>query len=160
MLDNCHTPEERWAGVNDLVQRWLAERQELIVLYCSLSGIHAFSPNSNQSINKLSKFCNILVDYVSAGHFEVYEQLIKEAEAFADIPAKELLDAAMPALKQSTEVALSFNDKFESAEDCQQKQSDLKSDLSLLGESLVARFDLEDQLIKEVHDTHNNEAVA
>lgn len=155
MLDNCHTPEEQWAGVNDLVQRWLADRQELIVLYCSLSGVHAFSPNSSQSTIKLGKFCNMLVDYVSAGHFEVYEQLIKEAEVFSDTPAKALLDAAMPALKQSTEVALNFNDKFDSISESPEKHADLKNDLSLLGESLVARFDLEDQLIKEVHEAHS-----
>lgn len=155
MLENCKTREERWDGVNALVERWLAERQELIVLYCSLSGVHAFSPNSTQSIGKLNQFCEILLDYVSAGHFEVYEQLVKEAEAFDDKGASDLLEASMPALKSSTEAALNFNDKFDTTERCRDKMAELKADLSLLGESLVARFDLEDQLISELHDSHS-----
>ena len=32
----------------------------------------------------LQRFCEILVDYVSAGHFEVYEQLTAEGKAFGD----------------------------------------------------------------------------
>ena len=40
MLDDCKTKEERWEGVQKLIERWLAERQELIVSYCSVSGVN------------------------------------------------------------------------------------------------------------------------
>ncbi len=33
---------------------------------------------------KFVRLCEVLVDYVSAGHFEVYEQLIQEAREFND----------------------------------------------------------------------------
>lgn len=153
MLENCKTKEERWGGVNDLIERWLAERQELIVLYCSLSGVHAFSPNSVQSVQKLRKFCQILVDYVSAGHFEVYDQLSQEAEAFGD-GSEKLLAEYYPNITLTTEVALDFNDKFDTDEHCQQKMGSLKADLSRLGEVLVARFEMEDNLIEALHNSH------
>ena len=49
MLDNCTTKEERWQGVQKLITRWLSERQELVVLYCSLSGIRNFSTESERN---------------------------------------------------------------------------------------------------------------
>jgi regulator of sigma D len=153
MLENCKTPEERWGGVEGLVERWLAERQELIVLYCSLSGVHAFSPNSIKSIQKLKRFCEILVDYVSAGHFEVYDQLTKEAEAFGD-GSEALMQQLYPELTETTQVALDFNDKYDTEEHCKEKMIDLKRDLSVLGELLVNRFEMEDRLIQELHNSH------
>ena len=32
MLENCKTAKERWGGVSEIIDRWLTERQELIVL--------------------------------------------------------------------------------------------------------------------------------
>ena len=153
MLDNCKTKEERWGGVNQLIDRWLQERQELIVLYCSLSGAYAFSPNSNASMQKLRKFCQILVDYVSAGHFEVYDQLLKEAEAFNDAQ-DELVAEIYPKISFTTEVALEFNDRYDSDEQCSQSIELLAKNLSRLGEVLVSRFDLEDRLIEALHNSH------
>lgn len=153
MLENCKSREERWDGVNELIERWLAERQELIVLYCSLSGVHAYSPNSLNSLKKLKSFCQILVDYVSAGHFEVYDQLIKEAEDFEESGA-EVLAKVLPEISLSTEVALDFNDMYDTDEHCQEKLGELKRNLSALGELLVNRFELEDRLIEELHGSH------
>lgn len=152
MLDNCTTREERWLGVSNIIERWLEERQDLIVLYCSLSGVHAFAPNSTQSAQRLRKFCQILVDYVSAGHFEVYEQLLKEAEEFGD-NSEALLKALYPHISLTTEVALDFNDRYESKTD-DSDFSRLKGDLSTLGELLVNRFDMEDKLIEDIHNAH------
>lgn len=153
MLDDCKTKEERWGGVNKLIDRWLQERQELIVLYCSLSGAYAFSPNSKNSMQKLSKFCQILVDYVSAGHFEVYDQLLKEAEAFDDTQ-DELVAEIYPKITMTTEIALDFNDKYDTDEHCDQAMDQLSKNLSKLGEILVSRFDLEDRLIEALHNSH------
>lgn len=155
MLENCKTKEERWDGVNALIERWLAERQELIVLYCSLSGSQNYSPNSVNAKNKLRDFCQILVDYVSAGHFEVYDQLAKEAEEFEE-SATELLNATMPEISLSTQAALEFNDRFDADEDISSVSDDLKLQLSALGELLVSRFELEDRLIDELHNSHQH----
>ena len=65
----------------------------------------------------LQHFCEILVDYVSAGHFEVYEQLTSEAKAFGDQRGLELAKQIYPRIEVITEVALAFNDRCDNG-DC------------------------------------------
>ncbi len=43
MLENCQNARERWGGVSELIDRWLKERQQLLVHYCELSGESDFS---------------------------------------------------------------------------------------------------------------------
>ena len=76
MLENCKSAKERWGGVSEIIDRWLEERQAMLVQYCALSGLDQ-DLSDLQRGEKLRSFCQILVDYVSAGHFEVYDQLIK-----------------------------------------------------------------------------------
>lgn len=152
MLENCKTREERWGGVETLIEGWLKERQELIVLYCALSGGQAISSKPRPS-QKLQKFCEILVDYVSAGHFEIYDQLIKEAEEFQD-GGEQLASKMYPKLTKTTEIALDFNDKYDTDEHCKDLIAQLTTDLSRLGETLVSRFEIEDQLIQVLHAQH------
>ena len=77
MLDNCKTAKERWGGVSDIIDRWLQERQNALVLYCKLSDNDEFEPEEHG--DSVRTLCQLLVDYSSAGHFEVYKQLVKEA---------------------------------------------------------------------------------
>ena len=77
MLENCKSAKERWGGVSEIIDRWLEERQTVLVQYCALSEREQ-TLSDLQRGEKLRSFCQILVDYVSAGHFEVYDQLIKE----------------------------------------------------------------------------------
>ncbi len=39
MLENCKDAKERWGGVNEIIDRWLEERQQMLVQYCALSGL-------------------------------------------------------------------------------------------------------------------------
>ena len=106
MLEQCSI-EERWSGVNVMIDRWLQERQELIVQYCALTGVHEYSSQSKSSEQRLLKFCQLLVDYLSSGHFEVYYQLIREAEAFDDGSA-DLAKSLFPTIDGTTEKAMEF----------------------------------------------------
>ena len=114
MLDEC-TKKERWTGVNEMIERWLQERQTLIVQFCALSGVHEYSPKGERSNLRLQKFCQLLVDYISSGHFEVYYQLIREAEEFDDGGA-ELAKSLLPHITSTTELCMEFNDKYSEAE--------------------------------------------
>ena len=154
MLDSCDI-KERWAGVESIIERWLQERQSLIVQYCALSGVHEFSPKSSQSQLRLQEFCQILVDYVSAGHFEIYYQLIREAEAFNDDSAR-IAQTILPRITASTEVALTFNDNFGDGATAPAGNA-LTPQLSALGETLAARFELEDALIDALHNAHREQ---
>ena len=74
MLETCRTSQERWGGVHQLIDRWLAERNQLILDYTQL---RKRTPVPDSADTALSAFCDVLVDYVSAGHFEIYEQLLR-----------------------------------------------------------------------------------
>lgn len=153
MLENCQTKEEQWQGVQKLLTRWLADRQELVVIYCSLSGFQNFSADNAACLNKLRLFCQVLVDYASAGHFEIYEQLLKEAQAFNDGSAA-LLDKLYPAIAATTSTFIAFNDTYDTDDHCSKAISHLKETLSALGEDMATRFALEDQLISSLHLAH------
>lgn len=154
MLENCDI-KERWSGVNKLVERWLAERQAVIVQFCALSGVHELSPQTS-IINsvRLKHFCEMLVDYVSTGHFEVYYELLREAEAFKDGSA-EAANALIPLINATTADALDFNDKY--VDKTQIPIAGLAKDLSRLGEIFAERFDYEDQLIHTTHSNHREQ---
>ncbi len=152
MLDQC-TKEERWNGVSELIQRWLLERQSLIVQFCALSGVNEFSPKTEQSDLRLGKFCQLLMDYVSAGHFEVYYQLIREAEEFKDGSA-DVAIKIVPRINAATEIAMEFNDKYAEAEG---PFTHLSKHLSTLGETMASRFEFEDRLINVLHESHREQ---
>lgn len=153
MLDNCDI-KERWSGVNELIERWLAERQSLIVQYCAISGIHEFSPQGTANKGRLQKFCQLLLDYASAGHFEVFYQLLREAEAFQDGSAEAAM-SLLPKINATTTAALDFNDRYGDTQ--VPGASVLAKDLSRLGEVLAERFDYEDQLIAITHVAHREQ---
>ncbi|MCA0913723.1 MULTISPECIES: sigma D regulator [Marinobacter] len=152
MLENCRNARERWGGVSELIDRWLKERQELLVQYCELSGESDFS-QTDALREKIVRLCEVLVDYVSAGHFEVYEQLIQEAREFND-GGLELAAKLYPRIEQTTEVALNFNDRLDGRELSEVEIRELFNELSRLGEVLESRFEMEDFLIENLHNAH------
>ncbi|WP_323753251.1 sigma D regulator [Marinobacter sp.] len=152
MLENCRNAKERWGGVSDLIDRWLKERQQLLVHYCELSGESDRSPSEALS-KQFIRLCEVLVDYVSAGHFEVYEQLIQEARDFDD-GGVELAAKVYPEIEKTTEVALAFNDQVDSRILTEDDVATLFKELSRLGEVLESRFEMEDFLIEHLHNAH------
>lgn len=151
MLESCQNAQERWGGVHLLIDRWLQERNELVQAYAGING-SAQAPGADA----LQQFCEILVDYVSAGHFEVYEQLTSEAKAFGDERGLELAKQIYPRIEAITEVALAFNDRCDTG-DCHDAAS-LLDDVKRLGQLLHERFELEDCLIEVLHNAHQEQA--
>lgn len=124
---------------------WLQERQELIVLYCSVCGVHQQLNDSPPKIQRLKDFCQILVDYCSAGHFEVFPELLKQAGA-AGTDNSEVLGK----IQDTTDISLDFNDRYDTEELLPETLEPLSRHLSKLGEALEMRFDLEDQLLENI----------
>lgn len=151
MLENCKNAKERWGGVSDLIDKWLKERQELIVLLCDIS-VNPGSSEENK-VERFQGFCQLLVDYVSVGHFEVYEHLMKEAESHND-GGMELAKKVIPQIQKSTEVALDFNDRFDDIHKVDDGIAGLIAELENLGKMLEERFELEDLLIESLHKVH------
>jgi regulator of sigma D len=93
------------------------------------------------------------MDYISAGHFEIYEQLLGEARAFDDEPALALAAQVYPQIEASTLAVLDFNDRCDNG-DCRDSVG-LARELQRLGQLLHQRFELEDCLIEVLHTAHN-----
>lgn len=151
MLESCQDAQERWGGVSQIIDRWLHERQELLVQYCALSETQA----DDQRGLKLQRLCEIMVDYVSAGHFEVYDQLEREGRERGNQAALKEASEQFAVVDATTEQLLDFNDKYQETDDL----TALDADLSQLGETLEARFNAEDHMIAVLHDANKDAAV-
>jgi len=152
MLENCQSARERWGGVSEIIDRWLKERQDMLVLFCKISAQKS-EPFSEETETTLRHFCQILVDYVSAGHFEVYEQLVNEGREYDDHEGLSVAKVQYKAIDSTTEFILDFNDKYQETDDL----SALMQDLSKLGESLAIRFEAEDKMIEVLHNSHRDQ---
>lgn len=150
MLATATTPTEHHQTVDRLVQRWLHERQELIVLMCAINGLEDFTPRHTATSTKIQAFCQVLIDYMSAGHFEIYDELLREGES-ASSAALERARRILAKLQKSTDAALRFNDIYDTDEHCEELMDNLPLELSELGELLAERFQLEDEMIRLLH---------
>lgn len=150
MLEDCKTLQQYWGGVSEVIDRWLEERRELLVKYCELSEIQDFDGANASHGSKLQNFCELMVDYVSVGHFEVFEQLASEGKAFSDTEGLKQGAQIVEAIQPSTEAILDFNDKYLETDDL----ASLAVDLSSIGEFLAQRFESEDKMIEVLHNAH------
>jgi regulator of sigma D len=138
--------EEKWGGANNVIDSWLGARKQLLVQYCELAGLPPFEKSTNAlpSYQKITSFCETLMDYVSAGHFEVYDQIAQETQ--------QLFDNLYPQITATTDIALSFNDNFTNINE-NQGLDIFDKELSDLGQTLEQRFSMEDQLIENIHSS-------
>jgi regulator of sigma D len=148
MLDNCKDSRETWQAVEELLQRWLKERRDVLIKYTAIAATLDREMPVARINEGIERLCQLLVDYVSAGHFEVFLALQKEAEIFAD-GSGEVANELIPNIGDTTEVILGFDEKYPAGDIV-----DLDADLSLLGEVLESRFALEDRLIALLHSNH------
>ncbi|MCV2401667.1 sigma D regulator [Marinomonas sp. C2222] len=152
MLESCKTAQERWGGVHEIIDRWLEQRRQLIEALMYLKGCKTFSGSDTE---KVQHACDMLVDYVSAGHFTVYEQLAIEAKEFHDDDSILLLRKLLPLIENTTEVAIEFNDKFGIKDHSASQLESLSFALQALLVVMAERFQHEDLLIKELHEVHS-----
>lgn len=136
--------------LNHAIEGWLQERQELIVLYCSVCGVHQQIIESPTKIQRLKTFCQILVDYCSAGHFEVFPELIKHAATRGE-ESSTTANSLLGKIQDTTDISLDFNDRYETEELPPEVLEPLSRHLSKLGEALELRFHYEDQLVEYLH---------
>ena len=155
MVETFRPTKESWSSVDSLIARWLDERQGLIVLYCSINTLPHYSPREVSKAVKIQAFCQVLMDYISFGHFEIFEKLVQEGKAFND-GGIDIATRIYPAIQLSTDASVEFNDKYDTAEKCIALFEELKTDLSVLGELLEDRFRCEDKLIESLHTAHRD----
>lgn len=151
MLSQCASAKELWGGVSEVIDRWLTSRQALLVEYCALSGVNQ-GLVANAPELRLPKLCQLLVDYVSAGHFEIYDKLMREGRKLENPDGLVKANELFATIDRTTEYVLDFNDKYLETDDL----DSLEHDLSLLGEQLELRFSTEDEMMKVLHFAHND----
>ncbi len=153
MIKCSKRTREGWLLVDDMVRRWMQQRIQLTQDFEAVVTPREVEEPVSDLSGRLSLFCQTLVDYVSAGHFEVYNELISEAREFNDGSAITGIDLCS-AIDDSTDMALEFNDKYISDTACRKLLAALPKDLVELGNALNLRFELEDNLIAAVHESH------
>ncbi|ATJ83818.1 sigma D regulator [Halomonas beimenensis] len=153
MLEDCKSAQERWGGVHKLIDRWLDERRELLVHFVELK--EACDADLEEVTKaRIDAFSELLMDYISAGHFEIYPQLKAECEAFEDHEALSVADRLLARLDMSTELVLAFDEDYASPVRCQHYLPRLPAWLDRLAKGLTERFSLEDRLIARLHAAH------
>jgi regulator of sigma D len=145
-----NNPRDQFAAVDDLLTRWLSERRALLTCYTELVVTLDNNPPPTSLRQRQLELCQRLVDYASAGHFEVFHELLEEAERFDD-GGSELAAQLIPSISDTTEVVLAYEEKYGDGSDY---PDTLMRDLSALGEVLESRFVLEDRLIAGLHNAH------
>ncbi|PIJ48634.1 anti-RNA polymerase sigma 70 factor [Erwinia sp. OLTSP20] len=152
MLNQLNILTKRVGGSNDLVDHWLHARRQLLVAYYHMVGI---KPNRDSLTaldeKALDEFCQNLVDYLSTGHFSIYERIIEEMAEGDPLQAAAQI---YPALQANTDALMELYDShFEAAID-QDNCLEFQAALSKMGEILASRFTLEDKLIQLTLDNH------
>jgi regulator of sigma D len=128
----------RRASLDTHISQWLAQRQSTWLLCSELA--NAQKKAKPVTLKKITLFCQTLMDYVSLGHFNVYEKLT-HAALKNNLPLdKQLLED----IGSTTDDVLHFNEKYTDP-------SHLETwieDLSHLAERLAHRIEWEDRLMQ------------
>jgi regulator of sigma D len=139
---NSSTPERR-SGTRNIVDKLLAERQEMLVMFCRLAGMESQDEHDGEE-QLLQRFCEILVDYSAFAHFEIYERIVDGLERRENVT--QIARRVYPRIAEASEVAVEFNDKYDANEHPLDMHR-LGQDLSRLGEELAVRIEMEDKII-------------
>lgn len=155
MLSRLEQTQQKYGGANHVIDNWLAERQELLVKYCKLAGLPPYDDGAKllPDVANVNDFCQILIDYLSAGHFEVYNDIVKQCQEHGPQSAK-LAEAIYPKITDTTDALVAFNDKY-MAMNVSADLSDFDQDLSQIGQTLELRLELEDELIHTLYAKHS-----
>jgi regulator of sigma D len=138
-------PERRQQS-REFIDKMLTERTEMLVLFCKVSGTEPYESRSVDDVDAedLQAFCQILVDYIASGHFSLYERIAAGRERRQ--PVIDLAQSIYPRIAETTDAAVDFSEKYEALDENLLRES-LSDDLSVLGEQLANRIELEDRLI-------------
>ena len=138
--------KDRRKSSSQLIENMLDERNKILSLLLQVSGMNKENPGLEDR-ELLEEFCQLLVDYIATGHFGLYGRIADGKERRRDIAA--VAGKIYTKIEESTQQALEFSEKY-NAENENGTLCDLTADLSVLGEVLATRIDLEDRLISRI----------
>ena len=135
---------DRRSQSRERIEHLLEERRQLLSLLLQLS----YRKPDPPSLELLDEFCQLLVDYIAAGHFGLFQRIVERQER-----RRKVLDLALevyPRIEESTRIVLDFNEKYDPEKP--RVLDSIYSELSRLGEALTSRMVFEDQLISRMLD--------
>lgn len=140
MAENIH---DRRDHTTKIVRELLKERQQVWSLYCAIAGLQPFTGDEPVG-PRIREFCQLLIDYISLGHFGIYQRINDGTERRRIV--LETATEVYPRIAATTDAALAFNDRYEKLA-AEVLRTRLAEDLSQLGEELATRIELEDRLL-------------
>lgn len=150
MSEHKQTHDERRNRSRNIIEHLETERAEVLVNFCRVAGIDPYEKPGQHGNQEecLRDFCQLMVDYLAAGHFGLYQRFIDGQERRQEIC--KLAEELYPQIAKTTELALDFNDKYEhETEDAFTEE--FSEDLSKLGQALATRIELEDRLLRAIN---------
>ncbi|MFC3022567.1 sigma D regulator [Vibrio zhugei] len=155
MLRQLKKTQEQWGGSSKVIDHWLDKRQELIIAYCKLVTLQPSAAKASMAElptpAELQVFCQDLVDYISEGHFKIYDMIMDKWHA-TGFQATTEINETYHQISDSNDPLLNFTDQYADVSDDDDLE-DLDKDLSEIGEVLESRFGTEDYLIQLIADS-------
>lgn len=151
MLSRFEQARKQLGGNNHAMDQWLEQRQELIKEYCALANFSLEHTDTHFSSDEVKTFFEVLIDYLSAGHFKIYNMVMADWDKIGYIPTKEL-DLTYLSLKETTNLLLPFNDRYADTKEPIDGRV-FAFDVAELGKQLDDRFEIEDHLIRMILQT-------
>ncbi|MCG8426087.1 MAG: sigma D regulator [Chromatiales bacterium] len=138
--------QDRRTQTREMMNKWISERQQMLVLFCQLAGLEPYTPDKPVK-KQLEDFCQVMIDYIAFGHFEVFDRISRGEERRVDVLT--VAAEVYPRVTEVAEVVVAFNDKYDCA-DHEPPLEQLYDDLSQLGEKLAARIEMEDRIVSSM----------
>ncbi|MDH5544199.1 MAG: sigma D regulator [Gammaproteobacteria bacterium] len=135
---------ERRAESHRAIEQLVSHRTEMLALYGELAAHRPFS-STPELVDLLQRFCQSLIDYTADAHFRLYRFF--DANQERRMSVAKLAKHVYPHIEDSTQKILDFNDRYDTPEHCDDL-SQLEDELSMLGEKLADRIELEDKLVE------------
>jgi regulator of sigma D len=142
-MPNSSALQQQTSQNQQLVDALREERSAVWSMYCEIADLKPHFANCEKVRPVLSRFTQLLVDYISLGHFGIYEHLLTEKQQQMSVLS--YANSIYPAFSNTTAKAMRFNDAYEETRRTFNADS-LATDLSALGEHLATRMELEDKL--------------
>ena len=138
---------ERRARTRKEIKQLIEDRNTVLSKYYNLAKLtNNENSDRNYTLELIEDFCQQLIDYMATGHFEIYRRIEEGNERRSEI--LNLANEIMPRINDTTQVAIAFNDLFDSSINIDQNAIEqLPNCLTKLGEELATRIELEDQFI-------------
>lgn len=134
---------ERRAESHRAIEQLVDHRTQMLALYSEMAAHRPFKPSPFLT-DLLQRFCQALIDYTADAHFRLYRFFDSNQERRMSVA--NLAKHVYPYIEDSTQKILDFNDRYDSDDHCKDLSS-LENDLSILGEKLADRIELEDKLV-------------